>query len=271
MPAEGVRELEEVAVVERAPDRLPQLVLRDRVEPALRDVSGVVTVDHLTDEPRVRDAARAPGQRPRARTPGGTAYAASSRQPSTPRSSQWSARRSRSARPPGSTWSSATSVVVTFEGRRAVAVRPATEPVVPAPSNRERADVVEDSVEQRRAGREREPRPRAGRSPRRHRAAGRSGNGPRCRTRASPTRTPAQAVARSNQARRRTPASPPASANDERPPPRTRADRPATRSLDQPTSVLLTAPAVWISCWTADRRCAAGSTRAWRSRPRRWR
>ena len=41
-------------VVERAPDRLPQLVLGDRVDRRLGDERGVVAVDDLADEPRVR-------------------------------------------------------------------------------------------------------------------------------------------------------------------------------------------------------------------------
>ena len=54
MPLDRVRELVEVAVVERAPDRLPQLVLGHRVEPGPGDERGVVAVDDLADEPRVR-------------------------------------------------------------------------------------------------------------------------------------------------------------------------------------------------------------------------
>ena len=51
VPAERVVELVEVAVVERGPDRLPHLVLGDRVEPGLGRVGGVVAVDHLAEEP----------------------------------------------------------------------------------------------------------------------------------------------------------------------------------------------------------------------------
>ena len=54
MPAERPGQLEEVRVVERAPDRLPQLVLGDRVQAAVGRVGRVVAVDHLAEEPRVR-------------------------------------------------------------------------------------------------------------------------------------------------------------------------------------------------------------------------
>src|SRR6202035_225505 len=47
-------QFEKVAVVETAPDRLPQLVLSGRVEPGFADHRGVVAVNQLPDEPRVR-------------------------------------------------------------------------------------------------------------------------------------------------------------------------------------------------------------------------
>src|SRR6185312_3813252 len=59
---EGVRELEEVLVVDRAPGRFPQLVLRDRVEAAVFDVLHVVAVDDLTHEPGRRMLATYFGQ-----------------------------------------------------------------------------------------------------------------------------------------------------------------------------------------------------------------
>ena len=49
---------------ERAPDRLPQLVLGDRVDAGLGDVAGVVAVDHLADEPDVRVPLAHPRQHP---------------------------------------------------------------------------------------------------------------------------------------------------------------------------------------------------------------
>ena len=55
MTAERVVKLVEVPVVERGPDGLPRLVLRDRVEPRLVRVGGVVAVDHLAEEPGVRE------------------------------------------------------------------------------------------------------------------------------------------------------------------------------------------------------------------------
>src|SRR5258708_31041468 len=51
MPVEGPGQLEEVTVVQRAPDRLPQLVLGDRVDAAVGGVTRVVAVDHLGGEP----------------------------------------------------------------------------------------------------------------------------------------------------------------------------------------------------------------------------
>ena len=52
--AEGVGEFVEVVVVERTPDRLPQLVLCDRIEVAVPHERGVVAVDHLAHQVRVR-------------------------------------------------------------------------------------------------------------------------------------------------------------------------------------------------------------------------
>ena len=54
MAAQGVGEFVEVTVVERTPDRLPQLVLCDRVEVAVPHERGVVAVDHLAHQVRVR-------------------------------------------------------------------------------------------------------------------------------------------------------------------------------------------------------------------------
>ena len=53
MPAQGPVELEEVAVRQRRPDGLPQLVLRDRVQRRGVHVGGVVAVQHLADEPGI--------------------------------------------------------------------------------------------------------------------------------------------------------------------------------------------------------------------------
>src|SRR5450830_1352621 len=53
VPLERPRELEEVEVDDRAPERLPELVLRDGVDPRIRDVLGVVAVDHLAEHPRL--------------------------------------------------------------------------------------------------------------------------------------------------------------------------------------------------------------------------
>ncbi len=47
-------ELKEIAVVERAPDRLPQLVLRHGVDTACLDEGGIVAVDDLAEEIGVR-------------------------------------------------------------------------------------------------------------------------------------------------------------------------------------------------------------------------
>jgi hypothetical protein len=54
VPIERPGQLEEVAIVETAPDRFPQLVLGDRVEAAVAQERGVVAVDDLTDEPCLR-------------------------------------------------------------------------------------------------------------------------------------------------------------------------------------------------------------------------
>src|ERR1017187_3094287 len=77
-----------VAVVQGAPDGLPQLVLGHAVQAALADRRDVIAVDQLAGEPRLRVIAAHPAgdgtperQRHRVR--------ASSRQPSAPRSSQW--------------------------------------------------------------------------------------------------------------------------------------------------------------------------------------
>src|SRR5262249_18700663 len=56
MSLERPRQLEEVDVVQRAPDRLVQLVLRDGVETARGDERDVVAVDHLAEEKRVGKA-----------------------------------------------------------------------------------------------------------------------------------------------------------------------------------------------------------------------
>ncbi len=53
VPVERGGQLEEVRVVQRRPDRLPQLVLRHRVHPRLAHHRGVVAVDHLADEIRL--------------------------------------------------------------------------------------------------------------------------------------------------------------------------------------------------------------------------
>jgi len=63
VPPERVIELEEVPVVERGPDRLPHLVLGDRVEPGLGRVGGVVPVDHLPEEPGLGERFSHRGQR----------------------------------------------------------------------------------------------------------------------------------------------------------------------------------------------------------------
>ena len=69
VPAQRVGELVQVRVVERAPDRLPQLVLGDRVQPALGDEARVVAVDDLAHRGRRRGAGPARGRRPGPRTP----------------------------------------------------------------------------------------------------------------------------------------------------------------------------------------------------------
>ena len=56
-----VVEFVEVAVVEAAPDGLPQLVLGDRVERGGLHDRRVVAVNHLADEPGVGNSTRAPG------------------------------------------------------------------------------------------------------------------------------------------------------------------------------------------------------------------
>jgi hypothetical protein len=50
VPLQRPGELVEVAVGERAPHGLPQLVLRDRVEPAPLDDVAVVAVEHLAHD-----------------------------------------------------------------------------------------------------------------------------------------------------------------------------------------------------------------------------
>src|SRR3712207_6941721 len=52
VPGQRRIELEEVGVVERAPDRLPQLVLGDRVQVRLGDEPGVVAVHDLAHQDR---------------------------------------------------------------------------------------------------------------------------------------------------------------------------------------------------------------------------
>ena len=47
LPIEGPGQLPEIDVLDRTPDRLPQLVLRDRVQAAVGDDLRVVPVDHL--------------------------------------------------------------------------------------------------------------------------------------------------------------------------------------------------------------------------------
>ena len=61
VPLQRPVQLEEVAVVEAAPDRLPQLVLGGRVEPGGIDHRRVVAVDELADEPCIRMAVPYPG------------------------------------------------------------------------------------------------------------------------------------------------------------------------------------------------------------------
>ena len=69
VPLQRPVELVEVAVVEAAPDRLPQLVLGHGVERRRRaPCAGVVAVDDLADEPRVGDAVRGPAAAPAPRT-----------------------------------------------------------------------------------------------------------------------------------------------------------------------------------------------------------
>ena len=65
MPLEGVGELVEVLVVERGPEGLPQLVLRDGVQRRLTHDRGVVAVDHLPDEGRLRELRPHERQHPR--------------------------------------------------------------------------------------------------------------------------------------------------------------------------------------------------------------
>ncbi len=62
VPVERPGQLEEVPVVQRAPDRLPQLILSDRVQAAVRGVGHVVAVDHFPDEPSVGMRFPHPGQ-----------------------------------------------------------------------------------------------------------------------------------------------------------------------------------------------------------------
>src|SRR5690606_19750439 len=51
--AERVRELEEVPVAQRGPDRLPQLVLGDRVRAGGGGEGRVLTMDDLAEDPRL--------------------------------------------------------------------------------------------------------------------------------------------------------------------------------------------------------------------------
>ena len=62
VPHQRPVELVEVAVVEAAPDRLPQLVLGDGIEAGLSHPRRVVAVDDLTDEPRVAELLAHPGE-----------------------------------------------------------------------------------------------------------------------------------------------------------------------------------------------------------------
>ncbi len=50
LPVERPGEFEEIAVVERAPDRLPQFVLRHRVDARLFDEADIVAVNDLAEE-----------------------------------------------------------------------------------------------------------------------------------------------------------------------------------------------------------------------------
>ena len=87
VPIERPGQLVEVAVVERAPRRLPQLVLRHGVDAGLGHEARVVAVDDLTEQPGVRMPGMDRSVTCCQKTVG-TAYAASSRQPEAPRSSQ---------------------------------------------------------------------------------------------------------------------------------------------------------------------------------------
>ena len=53
VPLQGVVQLVEVAVIERAPGRLPQFVLGHRVETRFGHHRGKITVDDLGDNPRI--------------------------------------------------------------------------------------------------------------------------------------------------------------------------------------------------------------------------
>ena len=55
VPRQCMVELVEIAVVQAAPDRLPQFVLRDGVESGIANVHRVVAVDDLADEPCVAE------------------------------------------------------------------------------------------------------------------------------------------------------------------------------------------------------------------------
>ena len=50
VPVERPGQLEEIAIVERAPDRLPQLVLRDRVDAGFAHEAAVVAVNDLAED-----------------------------------------------------------------------------------------------------------------------------------------------------------------------------------------------------------------------------
>ncbi len=62
VPLQRPVQLEEIAVVEAAPDRLPQLILGRRVEPRAIDDRRVVAVDQFSDEPGVGMVLADPGQ-----------------------------------------------------------------------------------------------------------------------------------------------------------------------------------------------------------------
>ena len=59
---QGPVQLEQVGVLERAPGGLPQFVLGDRVQPGATHVVGIVTMDHLADEPGLAELGADLGQ-----------------------------------------------------------------------------------------------------------------------------------------------------------------------------------------------------------------